>query len=113
MKMTEIPFGATEWSTIERTEHAGITGTATWRTQFFGPADNRIRVRMVDYSPGYRADHWCEKGHVLLCIAGELVTELADGSTVTLHAGMSYQEADGDLAHRSHTDVGARLFIVD
>jgi hypothetical protein len=113
MQMSEIPFGATDWSTVERSEHAGETGTASWRTQYFGPAENRIRVRMVDYSPGYHADHWCEKGHVLLCLAGELVTELADGRSVTLHAGMSYQVADGDLAHRSRTAVGARLFIVD
>jgi quercetin dioxygenase-like cupin family protein len=68
---------------------------------------------MVEYSPGYRADHWCRKGHVLLVLEGELVTELEDGRTVRLGPGISYQVADGDLAHRSSTATGARLFIVD
>jgi hypothetical protein len=72
-----------------------------------------IRVRMVEYSAGYKADHWCVKGHVLLCISGELHTELKDGRTFTLRPGMSYQVADNAEAHRSYTDVGARLFIVD
>ena len=68
---------------------------------------------MVEYSPGYLADHWCEKGHVLLCLEGELRTELADGRVFTLTAGMSYQVADGAEPHRSSTESGARLFIVD
>ena len=109
MKMAGIPFGTTDWSAIERTEHPGETGVAHWRTRFF--AD--IRVRMVEYSPNYRADHWCEKGHVLLCLAGRLDTELADGRSVTLTPGMSYQVGDGDAPHRSVTRDGATLFIVD
>jgi len=109
MKMAGIPFGTTDWSTVERTRHPGETGVAHWRTRHFGA----IRVRMVEYSAGYRADHWCEKGHVLLCLEGRLDTELADGRTVTLTPGMSYQVADGDAAHRSVTAVGATLFIVD
>jgi hypothetical protein len=68
---------------------------------------------MVEYSAGYLADHWCEKGHILLCLDGRLDTELADGRVVTLTPGMSYQVADGAEAHRSRTDAGARLFIVD
>ena len=113
MNMSEIPFGTTDWAQVETTQHAGTTGTATWRTRHFGPAANAIRVRMVEYTPGYLADHWCEKGHVLLCMEGELHTELADGRVLTLKPGMSYQVADGDLAHRSYTEVGAKLFIVD
>jgi hypothetical protein len=109
MKMTDIPFGTVAWDTVERTEHPGVTGVAHWRTQQCGA----IRVRMVEYSAGYRADHWCEKGHVLLVLDGVLDTELADGRTVRLTAGMSYQVADGALAHRSTTASGARLFIVD
>lgn len=109
MHMTKIPFGTTDWSTIESTEHAGDVGTARWRTQLFGD----IRVRMVEYSPGYRADHWCEKGHILLCVAGELETELADGRRFRLAPGMSYQVADGAEPHRSSTNAGATLFIVD
>ena len=109
MKISDIPFGITDWSAIERTEHAGDTGVAHWRTQRFG----EIRVRMVEYSPGYLADHWCEKGHVLLCLQGELRTELADGRVFTLTPGMSYQVADGAEPHRSSTVSGATLFIVD
>jgi len=109
MKMQSIPFEATDWSTIEKTEHAGIGGIASWRTRQFSD----IRVRMVEYSPGYLADHWCSKGHILLVLEGELETELADGRRFTLTAGMSYQVADGAEPHRSSTPTGARLFIVD
>ena len=109
MLMFEIPFGTTDWSSVERTEHTGETGMAYWRTRNF----NNIRVRMVEYTPGYLADHWCQKGHVLLVLEGELQTELADGRTVVLKPGQSYQVADGDLAHRSKTAGGAKLFIVD
>ena len=82
---------------------------AFWRTRVFGG----IRVRMVEYTPGYLADHWCVKGHILLCTEGELHTELQDGRVFTLRAGMSYQVADNAEAHRSYTEVGAQLFIVD
>ena len=109
MKMAEIPFGTTDWDKVPPTEHAGETGTAIWRTRQFGV----LRVRMVEYSPGYLADHWCTKGHVLLCLAGELHTELEDGRRFVLRPGMSYQVADNAEAHRSSTSCGARLFIVD
>ncbi|QBB69310.1 hypothetical protein ELE36_02365 [Pseudolysobacter antarcticus] len=109
MQIIAVPFGITDWSLIAQTEHQGESGMAYWRTQNFGD----IRVRMVEYSPGYRADHWCRKGHVLLCIEGELCTELEDGRTFTLTAGMSYQVADNAEPHRSSTLLGAKLFIVD
>jgi hypothetical protein len=109
MELTAIPFGTTDWSTIEPTVHPGVTGEALWRTCQFGS----VRVRMVDYSPGYVADHWCLKGHILLCLQGQLDTELNDGRTFTLNAGMSYQVADNAEAHRSSTVGGAMLFIVD
>lgn len=109
MQMNDIPFALTEWSTVEPTEHPGITGTATWRTRQFGP----LRVRMVEYSPGYLADHWCRKGHILLCLEGQLETELEDGRVFVLTPGISYQVADGAEPHRSRTQGGARLFIVD
>jgi hypothetical protein len=109
MQMADIPFGTTDWSSVERTEHKGETGVAYWRTRTFGG----IRVRMVEYSPGYVADHWCVKGHILLCLKGELHTELKDGRKVVLTPGMSYQVADNVEPHRSITEVGATLFIVD
>ncbi len=109
MQMTSIPFGTTDWSKIERTEHKGERGLAWWRTRQFGA----VRVRMVEYSAGYEADHWCAKGHILLCVEGELHTELRDGRIFTLWPGMSYQVADDAEPHRSSTKVGATLFIVD
>jgi hypothetical protein len=109
MQMSAIPFDTTDWSQVEQTEHKGERGVAYWRTRTFGG----IRVRMVEYSAGYLADHWCTKGHVLLCMDGELHTELKDGRVFTLRPGMSYQVADGAEPHRSHTDAGAKLFIVD
>lgn len=110
MQMHDLPFGTTDWSTIEPTEHKGETGLATWRTRQFGP----IRVRMVEYTPYYLADHWCEKGHILLVLEGRLETELADGRRVVLTPGQSYQVADAAEPHRSSTGAsGAKLFIVD
>lgn len=109
MDMKNIPFGITEWSKITPTEHKGDTGVATWRTKHF---DN-LRVRIVEYSPGYLADHWCNKGHILLCLEGELHTELADGRKFVLTSGVSYQVADDAEPHRSYTRTGAKLFIVD
>jgi hypothetical protein len=109
MKMNDIPFTTTDWSTMTPTEHQGSKGHAYWRTCQFG----MIRVRMVEYSPGYEADHWCEKGHILLCLEGALQTELQDGRVFMLTPGMSYQVADGAAPHRSFTSTGAKLFIVD
>ena len=109
MRIADIPFHTTDWKEVEPTIHRGDTGTATWRTRKFGD----LRVRMVEYSAGYRADHWCEKGHILLCLSGELETELADGRVFRLTPGVSYHVADGAEAHRSSTTTGATLFIVD
>lgn len=109
MQISDLPFGVTDWSTVEQTQHAGSRGVAIWRTRQFGP----IRVRLVEYSPDYLADHWCRKGHILLCLSGELLTELDDGRRFTLSAGMSYQVADQAEAHRSSSVRGATLFIVD
>jgi hypothetical protein len=109
VEISGIPFGVTDWSQVERTEHAGERGVAHWRSRQFGA----IRVRMVEYSAGYVADHWCSKGHILFCYEGELETELKDGRKFTLQAGMTYQVADNAEAHRSSTVGGAKLFIVD
>jgi quercetin dioxygenase-like cupin family protein len=109
MNMPASPFSTTDWSQVPMTEHAGETGTALWRTRNFGD----IRVRMVEYSPGYQADHWCAKGHVLFCLEGEMETRIADGHSFTLKPGMSYHVGDGDPPHRSATKTGAKLFIVD
>src|SRR5436305_1489994 len=109
MRLADIPFETTDWSSVESVAHAGESGQAFWRPGQFG----RVRVRMVEYTPGYRAHHWCRKGHILFCIEGELHTELADGREFVLGAGMSYQVADSTEPHRSHTRTGAKLFVVD
>ena len=110
MKIPTLPFTVTDWSRMPTTTHPGVTGEALWRTLDIGD----LRVRMVEYSPGYLADHWCDRGHVLYVLEGELETELRDGRRFTLKAGMSYQVSDfGDAAHRSSTKTGAKLFIVD
>ena len=109
MKLDGIPFQVTDWTDVPGELHPGDVGVATWRTKHHGD----IRVRMVEYSPGYVADHWCEKGHILLCVNGELHTRLKDGRVVVLTSGMSYEVADGVEPHRSEAPDGATLFIVD
>lgn len=109
MEIAAVPFSTTDWSRIPEVAYPGATGTAWWRTLEIG----NIRVRMVRYSPDYLADHWCRRGHVLLVLTGELITELADGSEHRLGPGMSYQVASEVAPHRSRTSAGATLFIVD
>ena len=110
MKIPDLPFTVTHWDQVAPTEHPGETGRALWHTLNIGD----IRIRQVEYSPGYLADHWCDRGHILYVVEGELDTELKDGRTVRLTPGMSYQVSDfGDSPHRSRTRTGAKLFIVD
>ncbi|MSO75766.1 MAG: hypothetical protein EXQ87_02475 [Alphaproteobacteria bacterium] len=110
MQIPNFPFTITDWSAVVPSEHPGETGKAIWRTLDVG----NVRVRMVEYTPGYLADHWCDKGHILYVLDGVLDTELKDGRKFTLLPGMSYQVSDqGDAPHRSSTEVGAKLFIVD
>ena len=104
-----LHFVTTDWSALAPTVHPGTTGEATWRTVSVGST----RTRMVEYSAGYLADHWCSRGHVLLVLEGSLRTELDDGRVVELSAGQSYSVSSEMEAHRSSTDTGARLFIVD
>ena len=104
-----IPFQLTDWKKIPSIEHKGESGSAYWKTlQFEG-----LRIRMVEYSANYKADHWCKKGHIIYCIEGEMDTELSDGRVLKLSAGMSYQVSDELSSHRTYTSNGVRLFIVD
>ena len=109
MQIDQFPFQTPDWSTVERELHEGDTGMAYWRTIFVG----KVRVRMVEYSAGYSADHWCSKGHILFCYDGEMRTELEDGRVFDLKQGMTYQVGDNCEAHRSSTATGCKLFIVD
>lgn len=110
MKIPALPFTLIDWPGVEPVEHAGVTGKAIWRVFQVGD----LRIRHVEYTPGYLADHWCDRGHVLYVLEGELETELKDGRRFRMKPGMSYQVSDfGDAAHRSSTTGGAKLFIVD
>ncbi|MSR89077.1 MAG: hypothetical protein EXS67_05445 [Candidatus Margulisbacteria bacterium] len=104
-----IPFQTTDWSTIPITEHPGETGKAFWQTlQFEG-----FRIRMVEYTPGYKADYWGEKGRIISCVSGEMTSELGDKRAFVLKQGMTYVVTDEASSHRSTTDGGAKLFIID
>jgi quercetin dioxygenase-like cupin family protein len=107
--MTSFPFQTLNWSSIPIEEHKGETGIAYWQVQKV----NDIRVRMVEYSAGYKADHWCSKGHIILCLEGEMDTELKDDRIMKLTKGMCYFVGDNNEPHRTSTASGCRLFIVD
>jgi quercetin dioxygenase-like cupin family protein len=109
MRIEGVPFSTIDWTKIPPTEHPGETGKAIWQTVEQG----NLRVRKVEYSAGYKADHWCSRGHVLHVISGELTTDLQDGRSFVMRAGETYIVAEGSEPHRSRTDVGAMLFIVD
>jgi len=104
-----IPFQTIDWSVVPKTEHKGDTGTAFWQTvQLPG-----LRIRIVEYSAGYLADHWCRKGHVVHCLEGEFVSESEDGNHSYLSAGMTYVVTDELSSHRSVTKNGVKLLIID
>jgi quercetin dioxygenase-like cupin family protein len=107
--MSNIPFQTIDWSAINKTERTGLTGTAWWQTlQFDG-----LRVRLVEYSKGYLADHWCEKGHIVYCLEGSFVSELKNGESFHLSQGMTYIVSDDLSSHRSLTEEGVKLLIID
>jgi hypothetical protein len=104
-----IPFQTIDWSTIPKTEHKGETGMAYWQTlQFEG-----LRIRLVEYSKGYVADHWCTKGHIVHCLDGDFVSELSNGQQFILTKGMTYVVSDELSSHRSTTVDGVKLLIID
>jgi hypothetical protein len=109
MNSQNIPFHTIDWVTIPKEEHKGEQGTSFWQVvQYSG-----LRVRMVEYTPGYLADHWCKKGHIVHCLSGELVSELQNGEEFTLSAGMTYVVSDDLSSHRSKTMNGVKLMIID
>jgi hypothetical protein len=107
--MSDIPFQSIDWSLIEKVEHKGETGIALWQTIQFGG----LRIRVVEYSKGYSADHWCEKGHIVHCLEGEFITELSTGEKTRLTKGESYVVSDRLSSHRSASENGVRLLIID
>ena len=109
MEIKPFPFQTLSWAGVKAEEHKGITGTAYWKILQM----HDIRIRMVEYSANYLADHWCQKGHIIYCIAGQMITELEDGREFTLSQGMTYHVGDNNNAHRSRSANGCTLFIVD
>ncbi|MDR6566715.1 MULTISPECIES: DHCW motif cupin fold protein [Chitinophaga] len=104
-----IPFQTIDWSVIPKTVHPGESGTAWWQTiQFPG-----LRIRIVEYSPGYLADHWCKKGHIVHCLQGAFVSVLQSGENFELSEGMSYVVTDDQSTHRSVSATGVKLLIID
>lgn len=109
MGTKNYPFQIIDWSTTERTEHAGITGTAFWNTvQLEG-----LRIRIVEYTAGYLADHWCKKGHIVHCLEGEFYSEDESGEVYLMKTGMTYIVTDELSSHRSRTEKGVKLLIID
>lgn len=109
--MTErnIPFQVVDWNLISKTEYKGETGTSFWQTlQLPG-----LRIRIVEYSAGYLADHWCKKGHIVHCLEGEVITEHESGKKSLLKEGMTYVVSDELSSHRSVCEKGVKLLIVD
>ena len=104
-----IPFQTIDWKKIAKTEHKGEDGIAYWQTINLGG----LRIRVVEYSKGYIADHWCEKGHVIYCLEGEFINELKNGTKSMLSKGMSYVVSDDLSSHRSMTKNGVKLLIID
>ena len=110
MDLGSIPFTVTDWRTVPAVEQKGESGTSFWRVLEAGG----MRVRMADYSPGFRSDHWCPKGHVFLVLEGEFIVTLKDGRTFRLSPGMSFAVGeDPGNPHLGASDRGARAFIVD
>lgn len=107
--MINIPFQAIDWTTIGKTIHTGATGTATWQTMQF----DGLRIRLVEYSKGYLADHWCQKGHIVHCLEGTFISELENGEQTVLSKGMTYVVSDDLSSHRSISDEGVKLLIID
>jgi mannose-6-phosphate isomerase class I len=107
--MSNFDFQTIDWNLIPSTEHEGETGTALWKTIQLGG----LRIRRVEYSQGYLADHWCKKGHIVHCLEGEFISELQDGQKFTLEKGMTYIVSDDMSNHRSFTEKGVQLLIID
>jgi uncharacterized cupin superfamily protein len=111
MEKTSIPisFQTIDWASVPRTEHKGESGASFWQTLQFG----NLRLRIVEYSAGYLADHWCQKGHIVHCLEGSFISELDNGEIFRLTEGMSYIVSDGMSSHRSVSETGVKLLIID
>ena len=109
MNYLNIPYQTIDWSSIPKVEHPGEKGRSFWQTvQIQG-----LRIRIVEYSKGFLADHWCQKGHIVHCLEGECISELKDGTKSVLKKGMTYVVSDDLSSHRSISENGVKLLIID
>ena len=104
-----IPFHTIDWSAVEKTEHVGDVGTSWWQVASY----DGLRIRLVEYSPGYIANHWCAKGHIVYCLEGSFESHLKTGEIFYLTKGMSYVVSDDASEHHSHSPEGVTLLIID
>jgi hypothetical protein len=110
MKIQDIPIAAIDWSSIPALVQNGETGTAVCRTQDLGD----VRIRLVRYSAGYKADHSCNKGHIIHVLDGSLVIEHEDETRTVLGPCTSWHAPDEQGSpHRVICESGADVFIVD
>ena len=109
MHFSPFPFSITDFAAVAPDIHNGETGYAEWRVIH----RDEVRIRLVTYSPGYLADHWCSKGHIIFCVDGSMDTELADGRKMLLSKGLMYTVGDNSDDHRTFSKTGCTLFIVD
>ncbi len=110
MRIQNVPFGVVDWEKVKPVEHKGETGTSFWRTVETG----NIRVRKVEYSEGFRLDHWCARGHVGLVLEGEFTIKLKNGNEFVLGPGQGFQVSDDDAnPHWLSTRVKTTVFLVD
>ena len=104
-----IPFQVIDWNNVSIEEHKGEIGKSFWQTlQYDG-----LRVRIVEYSAGYLADHWCKKGHIVYCLEGEVINEQENGEKHLLKTGMTYIVSDDLSSHRSFAKKNVKLLIID
>ena len=107
--MKKISFQTINWNNLPGTESCGISGTSYSQSKEF-PG---LKIRIVEYSAGYLADHWCQKGHIVYCLKGEVINEQEDGEQFNLKEGMGYVVTDNMSSHRSRTEKKVKLLIID
>jgi len=109
MVLPRTPLIVTRLGEAPRTAETGEIGRSLAQTfELSG-----LRLRLVEYEAGYVADHWCDRGHVLHVVDGELTLELRDGRSMALRKGDCFVSDQDDASHRIRTAAGGTAFIVD
>jgi quercetin dioxygenase-like cupin family protein len=110
VKLENFPVGTIDWPKVPAVVQAGETGIATSRTVNLSD----VTLRLVEYSAGYKADHWCTKGHILYVVSGNVVIEYDNEKRTNLSSGMSWHAPEGaSTAHLLRCERAATVFIID